>query len=137
MIPNEARRAIYDAFIAGWPGAFSPTVPYALGNEKLDPPDPPEYVLCEVHHSPNDQHTLAPIGSRVFDRRGLVVVRIFSAVDRGLRRLDDLATAACDIFEGKRLSSVSFFVATFREDGQVDGKNLGSVAVPFTYDQIK
>lgn len=136
MNANEARKVVYDAFIAGWPTAF-PAVPFALDNEKLDPPDPTEFVTCVVRQSESDQHTLAPIGQRIFDRRGLVFVQVYTAVDSGLRRLDDLAKAARDLFEGKTLSGVYFFVADYREGGQVNGRSVGTVAIPFSYDETK
>ncbi|MHA1859162.1 MAG: phage tail terminator-like protein [Candidatus Thorarchaeota archaeon] len=136
MTQNEARNIMYQAFIDGWDPS-APAVPYCFANEDFDAKDLLEYVRVSVRHGQGGQWTLGQEGGRVYRRRGVAYVEVYSPVDRGLLRLDELTQAARGIFEGKNLSQVCF------NDGQIlelpaEGKwARGDVSVAFTYDETK
>jgi len=136
MTQDEARAIIHQAFVDNW-SPTAPAVPYTFDNRKFDSSNLLEWVSVSVRHGLGGQLTLGPEGGRVYRRRGAVVVEVYSPVDRGLLRLDELTTAARDIYEGKNLSQVMF------NDGQIlerkpDGKwARGDVSVFFTYDETK
>ncbi len=136
MTQNEAREIIYQAFVDNW-DPTAPKVPFTFANEKFDSSRLPEWVKVLVRHGQGGQWTLGQTGDRVYRRRGAVIVEVYTAVDRGLLRLDELTVAARDIFEGKNHSQVMF------TDGQVferapDGQwARGDVSVFFTYDETK
>jgi hypothetical protein len=136
MTENEARAILYDAFRDTWPSSF-PTVPYTLDNEQFISDGVAEWVSMVVRHGVAGQETLGAIGDRVYQRRGLVIVQLFVAVDRGLLRLDELGRAARDIFEGKTLSQVRCYNGQYRELGKEGQWMRGNVSVAFSYDEHK
>lgn len=134
--PNDARLVIHNRVVTSWPAA-EPTVPFTFTNESFDPTAVTEYLSVEMQSIEGAGHTIAPVGTRVFERRGLVFMQLFVAVDVGLLRLDALMKTARDLFEGLTLSGVYFFAADIREAGPVDGRFLGTVSIPFAYDEIR
>lgn len=136
MTQDEAREIIYQAFVDNW-SPSAPKVPYTFANEKFDASSLREYVEVSVRHGVGGQWTLGRKGGRVYRRRGAVLIEVYSPVDQGLLRLDELTKAARDIYEGENLSQVTF------DDGQVlevppEGKwARGRVSVFFTYDETK
>lgn len=136
MTANQARKIIYQEFLDEWDPP-SPAVPIVFDNELMDADETPEWVRLRVVHTPGGQHTLGAPGGRIYRRRGAVVIEIFSAVNQGLLRLDELGAAALSIFEGQTLSQVMFNDGMYRElpsDGQWA---KGEVSVLFTYDETK
>lgn len=136
MTQNEARNNIHQAFVDNW-NPSAPVVPYCFDNENFDTKSLPEYVHLMVRQGTGGQWTLGKEGGRVYRRRGAVVIEVYSPVDRGLLRLDELTTAARDIFEGENHSQVMF------NDGNIFGLKpegrwaRGDVSVFFTYDETK
>lgn len=137
MSPNDAREVIYTAFKAGWEAAY-PTVPYTFPNEAFDSNGKSEWVRISVlHGNEGGQYTLGGIGNRVFRRRGTVIMEIYSAVDRGLLRQDELQKTARDLFEGKTVNGVAFIDGDTFEGGPYLNWWRGSVRVAFDYDEVK
>lgn len=136
MTENEVHRIIHQAFIDGW-NPTGPEVPFVFDNERFDAREPDEFVRVIVRPVPGGQTTLGPVGGRVYRRRGAVLIEVYSPVDRGLLRLDELTRAARDIYEGKTISLVMF------NDGNTvslppNGRwARGNVLVSFTYDETK
>lgn len=131
---NEARKAIYQAFKDSW-NPSDPSVPYAFENEALAESD--EWVRVLIRSIDGGQITLGPVGSRVYRRRGAVVVEVASAVDRGLLRLEELTTAARDIFEGKTIDGVAFNDGNILDRPPNGRWAMADVVVAFTYDETK
>lgn len=136
MTQNQAREIIYQAFVDGW-NPSAPKVPFTFPNEQFDSKGLPEWVKVQVRHGIGGQWTLGPQGGRVYRRRGAVVVEVYAAVDRGLLRLDELTTAARDIFEGKNHSQVMFNDGQILERAPEGQWARGDVSVLFTYDETK
>ncbi len=136
MTPSEARTIIHQAFVNNWDPS-TPAVPYTFANEEFNSSGLPEWVRVLVRHGIGGQWTLGQIGDRVYRRRGAVLVEVYSSVDQGLLRMDELTKAALDIFEGANHSQVMF------NDGNIfelppDGSwARGEVSVFFTYDETK
>lgn len=140
MTANEARAYLYAAFGAGWvvPGGYSaPAVPYHFSNEAFDSDGLNEWLTVSVRNLSGGQYTLGQTGSRIFRRRGQVVAEIRVAVDRGLQRLDELATTFLAIFEARTINQVHLHDGVYRELGPDGGNYRGTVTVGFTYDEEK
>lgn len=136
MTANEAREIIYQAFVDSW-NPKAPKVPVTFTNERFDSNKVPEFVRVSVRHGPGGQWTLGVEGGRVYRRRGAVVVQVYSSVDRGLLRMDELTTAARDIFEGKTIHQVMFNDGNIFELPPEGEWARGDVSVFFTYDETK
>lgn len=134
MTENEARGILHMEFEEQWRVT---NVPSTFDNEIFDSEGLPEWVRLAIRHVPGEQHTLGEEGGRRFRRRGLVVVELFVQPDRGLQRLDELATAARDIFEGKTLNQVMLHDGNIREAGTFSSWYKGIVTVGFSYDETK
>lgn len=136
MTRNQARERIYRAFVDNW-NPSAPRVPFSFPNEDFNSSGLLEWVRVSMLHTEGGQWTLGRKENRVYRRRGAVFIEVYSPVDRGLLRLDELMQAARDIFEGENHEQVMF------NDGQalelpVDGQwARGDVSVFFTYDETK
>lgn len=133
---NEAREAIYAAFVAGW-GATSD---YTFDNEDgFNPPTEDDWVRLVVRHSGRAQESLGGIGHRKFESVGSVIVQCFAPLDTGAKGADTLATAVRAIFEGKTLSpeQIRFTSAVVTEIGATDAWYQTNVEAFFTYTETK
>lgn len=132
---NEAREAIYSAFITAW----GSTTQVALDNEAFSPAENTAYVRLAVRHTARSQRTLGAAGNRKYGSLGTAFVQVFVPINSGVKAADDLATLARNIFEGITLASVdvSFLDVIVRETGP-DGKWYGVVVqANFDYEEIK
>ena len=132
---NQAREAIYAAFVAKWD--VGPVSGYTFDNEKYDPPEGEPWVRLSVRHSDARQETLGSVGNRRFARRGTAFVQVFVPQDTGTQKADDLTRQAMSIFEGVSLAgtTVRFLNVIPRETG-VDGSWFGTlVRAEFEYDE--
>jgi len=132
---NQARRAVYDEFNDNYSPPYTPTV--IFGNEAEDTEGLNEWLLLKLMNTDSEQHTLGKVGNRRYRRRGLVFIRIYTIVDDGLRRFDELARAARDIYEGKTVSGVWFTDGIIREIGPIDDKYVGTVSINCSWDETK
>ena len=136
MTPNAARAIIYQEFADNW--SVSPKVPFTFDNENFDSEGLTEWVHLTVQHTPiGGQHTLGTVGNRIFRRRAVTRILIYTTVDRGLQRFDELALAARNIFEAKTISLVMFHNSVLIEPRRDEGWIKGTVNVFFTYDETR
>jgi len=136
MTTDQARTIIYQEFEDKW-NPSAPTVPFCFPNEEFDASDLKEWVRVSVRHALGGQWTLGQSGGRVFRRRGAVYIEVYSPVDRGLLRLDELMSAARDIYEGKNISQVCFNDGQCFELPAEEQWARGDVSVAFWYDETK
>lgn len=129
----DAQQTITSTFSDGWDSS----VAHAFENEKFDTENLAEYALVVVRHIPGGQHTLGQTGHRVYRRRGLVVVQIFTERDTGTARANALAAAAGALFEGKTIDQVAFTDANVVEVGPSEKWHQVNVTISFTYDEVK
>ena len=131
---NEAREAIYQAFIDDW----GTTTPYWFDNEVADTEEVAEWCRLTVRHSLASQETLGINGNRKFDRAGRVIIQIFVKLGAATTRLDELSTKVIEIFEGKTIGGILFTAVTVREIGEDNQKWFNvNVEAPFNYTEIK
>ena len=132
---NEARGAIYGAFVTGW-GATSV---YTFDNEQYDPPDQTAWARVTVRHTDRQQESLGPLLGRKFESEGSVFIQCFAPLDSGAATADTLAQVAQGIFEGKTLSpeSIRFTSSAIREIGADDDWYQVNVEATFTYTTTK
>lgn len=134
---NEARQEIYSTLKTAWESAY-PTTPLVFANEAFDSEGVEEYGSVELRQTGSGQ-TLGAVGSRLFERRGLVFVQLYAAVNRGLARLDELSKTVLDTLEAKTLpvNNVFLYNGVFRELPPSGPWVRGSVTIQVTYDEIK
>jgi hypothetical protein len=135
-LPNDARQTVYSTFKTGWEAAY-PAVPYVFDNETKDTKGLDEWVRVIVRHTSGGQDSLGAVGNRRYERRGLVLIQLYAAVNRGLLRLDELANTALGLFEGKTIDQVFFYDARPQEAPKEGQWARLNVIVEFTYDEIK
>lgn len=135
---NQARQEVYETLKTPWETAY-PSTPLVFANEGFDSEGVEEYASVELRHTGGGQSTLGAVGSRNFERRGLVFVQLYAAVNRGLARLDELSKTVLDTLEGKTLpvNSVFLYNGLFRELPPEGPWVRGSVTIQVTYDEIK
>ena len=131
---NEARGAVYSAFVVGW-GATSPIT---FDNENFDPPAG-VWARMVVRHAGRDQESLGGLGARKFESVGSVIVQCFGPLDTGTALVDTLAQVAQGIFEGKTLTpeGIRFTSAVVTEIGPTEDWMQVNVESLFSYTQLK
>lgn len=93
MTEAQAKEAISSAWLAAWAVA-SPGAPVALGNELATPPAGAGlFSALSFGQLVEKQLTMGPVGSRRFETRGTVMVRLFGPLEQGEKQLADLALA--------------------------------------------
>lgn len=132
---NEARGAIYEAFVAGW-GATSV---FTFDNEAFDPPANAPWARLTVRHAARAQETLGSEGNRKFESIGSAIVQCFGPLDKGVEGVDTLAEVAMGIFEGKTLlpKNIHFTSAAPLEIGPTDDAYQINVEAFFFYTETK
>jgi len=141
MTASEARVIVYNHFKDNWSPPNPAVTNYVFDNEAFDPEGISEWLKVSMKGTGGGQETLGESGNRVFRRRAVLQIQIYTTVDQGLLRLDALAEAARDLFEAKTISLVMFNNSTYLEDiEEKETKGLwvkGLVQIFFSYDQIK
>jgi hypothetical protein len=149
---NDAREALYQHFLANWnelvlvtiqawglslPGLTgNPLVPYALGDETINPPNS-TWVRFTVRHGSTSQETLGTCGNRNFDRSGRVFMQGLSPPGGDERALDVVMEAARNMFEGRTIGApaIRFNAVAVKELGVVENGRwqAATAEAPFNY----
>lgn len=146
---EEARDYILDKFKLAWDtnspainGGTAPDIEYSnlqpsqahLGKGNR------AWARATVRHGSGEQRSFGTSGNRIFTRRGIVTIQIFTpAGKQGLVLADRLGKVAVDAFEGEETSTgdVWFRNVAYREIG-VDGNWFQVNALAeFEYDAVK
>ena len=132
---NDARGAMYGAFVAGW-GATSP---FLLDNEKFAHPPDGVWARAVVRHAARVQESLGSEGLRKFQAIGSFIIQCFGPLDKGTEGVDTLAEVAQGIFEGNTLlpENIHFTSASVTEIGATDDDYQINVEAFFTYTETK
>jgi hypothetical protein len=136
VTPDEAREAVYAAFLTQW----ADQTPVALEGRKFDEPEPGvSWVRLAFRNYGGGQHTLGPSAGRIFRRTGAALVQVFTPASKGMGPGATLAQAARAIFEGRTVGAVQFNDGQVREIPlQGEEKSLQTnVEVRGTYDETK
>lgn len=132
---NEARKALYDRFTTTWAASSHSTIPYSLDNEGFTPPAAGGWVRLSVRHTISTQETLGPIGSRKFERRGLIFVQVFVPKNDPIKNADTYVTTIKNALEAVTLLDDNLVTEAHvpREIGGSDRWYQVNVEVPFRY----
>lgn len=148
MDQEAARDAVNEAFYSHWMAEAAaaagltsfPKVEFTglQEDQKLSEGNAP-WARVTVKWASGQGHTLAPVGSRRFDRRGTVTVQVFTPVGkRGLLQSDRLAKVAQDAFEANAPASGPWFRNVRPQDVGPDGAWYQvNVVAEFTFDEVK
>jgi hypothetical protein len=114
---SEAKKAINDRFIASW-GA---TTTYTFANEEFSQPTADQsWVRLTMINYDGGQETMGKKGSRRYERYGLIIANIFTPIEAGTSKGDELGTALQVLFEGERFNGVVVNNSTIRDKGVED-----------------
>lgn len=128
-----ARESVYSRFVTEW----GTTTPFVFDNEELEGPTDDPWVRLTVRSLTRGQETMGRTGNRRFRSAALVIVQVYTRTNTGVKRGDELATQARDIFEARGFSGLDFNDGVVRETGP-DGKWYQHVAeIAFDYEEIK
>lgn len=138
---TQARRDLYQRFIDLW-GATSA---YTFDNEVYNPTAGNAWVRFSVRHDGSELEAIggtaggASPGFRKYQRRGRVVVQIFTPENQGAEAADIIVAKVQDLFEGFTLpgNSIRLNDVVVREIGPGEGWYQVNVEAFFKYDERK
>lgn len=132
----QARERIYKAWTDA---AVLPTAQFCFDNETFTPPTNLPWARIAVRHRLRGQETLGAVGLRKFESAGGIFVQCFVPLDKGLAAVDNLASLARAVFEGKVLlpEHIRCYGAAIREIGPDEAWYQVNVEASFTYDETK
>lgn len=133
---NEARDAVYERFIAQFPG-LAPGIPYTFENEAFDPQTDTPWVRVTVRNAESQQRCLGSPGHRRFERNAFLFAQVFVPGDTGTKESDALVTALRGIFEAVSFGGLDFRAVSSRETGTDNGWHQTLVEGPFDFEETK
>ena len=141
MTINEAREAVYERWRAA---ALLPASQYAFDNERFEPPVNPTtglnlpWARVSVRHIASDQETLGALGERRYNRRALLFVKLYDALESGAFTLDSLGQQVRAVFEGTTFDTVRFSKGVLvRESLPDETWEIRVVEAEFDYEERK
>lgn len=130
---SEAKIAITDRFIAEWEGK---TI-YTTENEGFTEPEKDTWVRLTVRNIGGGGVSMGRVGNRRYDRKGIIVVSIYTSVEQGTSEADLLAQDALVLFEGTRFNGVTVNDGVINEVGADDTWYQINMKAEFEYYEIK
>lgn len=128
-----AKRTIADRWIAQWTDT-----PFSLDGEQMTPPKELPWARVSIRHDDSQQSSLGGIGARGFTRFGNVVVRLYTAFNRGSVQADDLVDRVREVLEGVTLPGPVWLQNAVAREGGIDGGAfVTTVQVDFFWEQQK
>jgi hypothetical protein len=93
----------------------------------------PEFRVF-IRHGNGNQSSLGSVGNRKFDRKGVVIVQVFTPIGDGFTLDDTLSTVARNCFEGVTTSNGVWFRRTkVQEVGKTGAFYQTNVTAEFEY----
>ncbi len=132
----EAKEAIAQLFSDVW----TPTgLPFALDNEKFDPPENTGWARMVVRHNASNQQTLGNRQNRKFQRFGAAFIQVFSTQRIGSSQTDGFVQRVLDGFEGARITdtTICFLDVIPREVGPMEQWFQVTIEAQFRYTEVK
>ncbi len=130
---NEARESVYSRFETQW----GTTTEFTFDNEEFTPTKSTQWARLTVRELDSNQQTLGRAGNRKFERRAVVNIQFFDALNVGVAGLDTLAELARTIFEGVEFDGLAFDNTNVREQPADDTWKPFLFQAFFQYDEIK
>lgn len=140
---NDAREAVYQAFVAGWADR---TVYRLEGAERgAEPAVDVEWVRVVVRNFTGTTETLGDVAQKKHRRNASVIMSIFTPADQGMKAGAEHAQFALDIFESQNIAvpgkseTLDFIAGDVREIPLDDDEKsrMTEVEVPFAFTQTK
>jgi hypothetical protein len=150
MTEIEARDELFAMLKSQWDSLAAPfnlpeqTTPPQIYWQGVDYQDPPPlgspYARAHIVHSGGQQSSLGPVGGRLFERTGVIIVQCFAPTSSGKSGTlsVSLATIAKNAFEG-RASPGGIWLRRCRisEVGSENGWFQVNAQAEFTYSEVK
>ncbi|QBQ71180.1 tail terminator protein [Shewanella phage S0112] len=136
---NQARKAIYNRFIAAW-GSTTEFVLYPEVYKGGDETADQEWVAVSTRHLPTPPATLGRKTTRRFTRSGIIFIQVFTPRNIGTSRIEELCEIAKEIFEGVRFDGVWTNQVTISEedpDASAQKNLYYLVQCQFNYEEVK
>tara|TARA_R110000796_G_scaffold13544_1_gene43719 strand:- start:269 stop:703 length:435 start_codon:yes stop_codon:yes gene_type:complete len=139
---NEAREAIYQAFVTGW-GARTA---YQLEGVPFDEPGIDiEWVRVVVRNFTGTTETMGDVDQKKHRRNAAVIISIFTPADQGMKSGAEHAQFALGLFESKNIAvpssaeTLDCIAGDVREIplGDDEKSRMTEVEVPFAFTQTK
>ncbi len=131
---NEAKQAVNDRFKTLW----GTKTTYSLPNEPFTQPTPDEsWVRLTVLNVGGGQESLGKVGNRRFERRGIIIVNVFTPLEEGTFGGDTLASEVQTIYEGTKFDGITVNDSRIREKGVEDQWYHTIMEADFIYYEIK
>ncbi len=140
----KADQAIFGRWAAMWPG-LSGSVPYVFDN--VTKPESSLFARVSIVSGQSVQWTMGPsTGSRKWQRRGMIDVRLTGPINVGRGQLDELAQKVREIYEGARFGrqtgeqGVVAFATTVGERRKDKDSSLlwvVSASTPFEFYEVR
>jgi hypothetical protein len=139
---RDAITAILSLFATAWTGAgqSASRVKYDnVGKSSLPPDGNLPWARVVLRHTSSDQASLSgEVGTRRFQRNGLLTIQIFVPPGKGLAESVDIPKIIQDAYEGVRTTDgVWFKNVTLNEIGPDGDFYQHNVVAAFEYDEIK
>lgn len=140
---KEAHDEIMGVFKAAWDTTGYPVIwpnlAGAVGDQIATAPTGHiPYARISVRHLMGDETIGVVGGQRRYERRGMVIVQIFTPAGSGMDKAYDLAKTVADAFEGVVSGAgVWFRNVKIEEFGVVENTFQVNVFANFVYDEVK
>ncbi len=139
---NDAREAIYQAFVAGW-GAR--TVYQLEGAPFVEPGPDVEWIRVVVRNFTGTTETLGDVTQKKHRRQAAVIMTVFTPAEQGMKAGAEHAQFALDIFESQNIAvpgkseTLDCIAGDVREIPLDDDEKsrMTEVEVPFAFTQTK
>jgi hypothetical protein len=134
----EAIETICARFATSW-GATQSSVPFALGNEALPAAGVAQFAALSFGNLASKQITQGPEGSRRFEHRGQVMVKLFGALDAGDAPLAALLASVKTALDSQSLGgsptvqALQTYAASAPAPQKQGAWYTRVVAIPFVY----
>ena len=135
MTPKEVRNEIVKRFIAQFTGQF----PIAVTGHRFSPPAiPAPWVRLSVIFNDGAQTSLGRVGNRKFQKSGFVNVQVFTPVNKGTDRNDDIAQSVSAFLDGVDLGhGLWLYNGSIKTIGDKDDYYQQNVVVEFNFEDIR
>lgn len=131
MTEAQAIEAIYQRFADAWTNG----IPYHFENEGAESAG--SWARVSIRHTTSQQLTMGSAPSRKFERRGVIMVQLWSPIDQGRAAMSALVADARTVFEGRTItaggSAINCYAAATQESPTDGAWFMCSVVIPIRY----
>lgn len=113
----EASDITVGHFLTEWNAAGMPNTPVVLENVKQTNPDDISWVRFVLKQNEGWGQTLGRRGCRSFKRLGMILFQVFIPLYSATYEGNDLCEKIVKIFEGERVSGVSYYNGYYSSTG--------------------